>query len=305
MLTVAFFGSGGEGSMVPLDAASKCHRVIAVIRPGKAKSGFGRAIRSVLSRSGLTGQAVMAKWARMHDVPLLDAVSGRDPDLVERLQKLAPDVVCVSAFPWILGKEILGIARRSALNVHSSLLPRHRGPNPLLWVYYHNDHRTGVTVHRMSPQADAGDILAQEAFDLPRGFPIERLYTRKAELGGKLLLEVLGSLENGDMQPITQDERFSTYAPRVAHGVGLVNFREWDVERVWHFLSGLCSRRREPLRDHRQKEIRYHSVLGYTPGDCQGEAGQVRLRSFGWNLYCQGGSIKLGDARNRVLGERV
>src|SRR5207302_9474769 len=105
MLTVAFFGSGGEGSMVPLDAASKCHRVLAVVRPGKARSGFGRAIRSLPSRSGLTGQAVRTKWARMHDVPLLDAGAGRDPHSVERSEKLGPDAACLSALPRSPGRE--------------------------------------------------------------------------------------------------------------------------------------------------------------------------------------------------------
>ena len=136
MLTVAFFGSGGEGSMVPLRAVSRDHQVIAVVRPASARSGLGRALRSLFSRFGIGQRAVMSRWARIHDVPLFDAVSGRDPELVDRLTRLAPDVICVSAFPWLLGGAILGLARQSALNLHSSLLPRHRGPNPLLWIYY-------------------------------------------------------------------------------------------------------------------------------------------------------------------------
>jgi methionyl-tRNA formyltransferase len=297
VLTVAFFGSGGQGSMIPLGAISKRHRVIALVRPAKSRSGFGRVIRSVLSRSGIGERAVMSKWANMHDAPLLDAVSGRDPAIVRHLKTLAPDVICVSAFPWLLSAEILSIARCSAFNVHASLLPRHRGPNPLLWIYYRNDRRTGVTVHRMNRQADAGEILAQQAFDLPRGFPVEQLYSRKALLGGELLLRVLDDAEAGNLKPVSQDEHLSTHAPRVAHGVGMVDFGEWDVERVWHFLSGLCSRRREPLQDDRKQQVRYRSVLGYTPGDCNGEAGEVRSAPFGWNLYCRDGSIQLGDGR--------
>jgi hypothetical protein len=62
-------------------------------------------------------------------------------------------------------------------------------------------------------------------------------------------------------------------------------------------LSGVCARRREPLRDARGKRVHYRSVLGYTPGDCCRDAGAVRSASFGWNLYCRGGSVQLGDAR--------
>jgi methionyl-tRNA formyltransferase len=304
VLTVAFFGSGGEGSMVPLEAVAKRHRVIAIVRPARARSWFGRVVRCALSKSGVGARATMSKWARRQDVPLIDAVSGRDPDLASRLKELAPDVICVSAFPWLLGNGILETARRAALNVHPSLLPRHRGPNPLFWVYYHSDRRTGVTIHRMNERADAGDILGRHAFDLQRGFAIDRLYAKNAVLGAELLVQVLGELETGHSKPVAQDERSSSYAPRVARGTAMVNFGEWDVERVWHFLSGLCPRRREPLRDAGSREVRYASVLGYTPGDCHCAAGVVQRSSFGWNLYCRGGSVQLANARNARSGAR-
>jgi methionyl-tRNA formyltransferase len=218
----------------------------------------------------------MSKWANQRDVPLIDATSGSDPALASRLKELTPDVICVSAFPWLLGSNVLDTARRAALNLHPSLLPRHRGPNPYFWVYYHSDRRTGVTVHRMNEFADAGDILGQYAFDLPRGFSIDCLYAETAVVGAELLVEVIRELEAGDIKPVVQDEHSSTRAPRVARETAMVNFREWDVERVWHYLSGLCSRRREPLRDTDHREVCYASVLGYTQGDCRRAAGDVQ-----------------------------
>jgi methionyl-tRNA formyltransferase len=247
-------------------------------------------------------RAVLSKWARTHEVPLLEAASGRDTDVAAYLKQLAPEVICVSAFPWLLGNGILGTARQAALNIHSSLLPRHRGPNPLLWTYYHNDCQSGVTVHRMNERADAGDILEQVAFGLPRGFPIDRVYARHATCGAELLVRALGKLETGDLAPIAQDDRFSTYAPQVPHGVAMVNFADWDVERVWHFLAGLCPRRREPLRDQQQNEVRYKSVLGYQAGDCAYPAGVVCRASHGWNLFCRNGSIQLGDGAGSRFG---
>jgi methionyl-tRNA formyltransferase len=297
LLSIVFFGSGGEGSMVPLEKVSRSHQVIAVVRPSRAQSWLGRTARSILSRTGIGMQAAMARWATIHDIPLLDATSGRDSELATQLKRLAPDVICVSAFPWLLGGEILQTASRAALNVHSSLLPRHRGPNPLLWIYYHSDRQTGVTVHSMNQRADAGPIYAQEAFNLPRGFPVDRLYARKAGLGGKLLLQVLDQIESGQANPIPQEESNSTDAPRVAYGKSLVNFSEWDAERIWHFLSGLCPRRREPLRDRHQRVVRYKAVLGYSQDDCGKEVGLVESASFGWNLYCRGGSVQLGRLR--------
>jgi methionyl-tRNA formyltransferase len=296
VLRIVFFGSGGEGSMVPLETVSRLHQVIAVVRPSQAQSWLRRTARSILSRTGIGTRAAMARWARIHDVPLLDATSGCDSELANQLKRLAPDVICVSAFPWLLADKILQMAGRAALNVHSSLLPRHRGPNPLLWIYYHSDRRTGVTVHGMNQRADAGAIFAQEAFNLPRGFPVDRLYVRKALLGGELLLKVLNQLESGHAEPTAQDERLATQAPQVAHGTRMVDYSEWDAERVWHFLSGLCPRRCEPLWDRQGREVRYQAVLGYTERDCGKLPGLVESTSLGWNLFCRGGSVQLANA---------
>src|SRR5580704_560515 len=296
VLKLAFFGGGGEGSMIPLEAASKRHQVIAVVRPQRHRFWWRRLIGSFMSSSWTGWRDPISNWARVQRVPLLSAATGRDPNVAARLKRLAPDVICVSAFPWILGKEILGTARRAALNVHPSLLPRHRGPVPLFWIYFHDDRKTGVTVHQMNERADAGDILAQQTSDLPRGFPAVRLHALSAVRGAELLVGVLKKLETREIAPIKQDERLATYAPHVSPKRGMVNFQEWQVERVWHFLSGLCPQFREPLMDTNQKAVRYESVLGYRPGDCAQPPGVVHRASHGWNLYCRGGSVQLTDA---------
>jgi methionyl-tRNA formyltransferase len=288
--------------MSPLEAVAKCHRVIAVVRPVASRSRFRQALRFALSRSGIGAQTAMFRWAKARDVPMMDAVSGSDPNVASRLENLAPDVICVAAFPWLLANGILRIARRAALNVHTSLLPRHRGPNPLFWVYYHSDIRTGVTVHQMNERADAGGILAQQAFDVPRGFTVDRLYAKSALLGAQLLVQVLEGVEAGGLKPIVQDETSATYAPRIARGTPMVNFAEWDVERVWHFLSGLYPRRQEPLQDAAGRRVRYKSVLGYTLQDRHCPAGTIQRTSYGWNLHCHGGFVQLGDERHTESG---
>lgn len=295
MLKIAFFGGGGEGSMIPLKAVAERHQVICVVRPRRRRLSWSRSIWFPLSSSLIGSRDSISDWARKEHVPVLHAATGRDPDICDGLNQLAPDVICVSAFPWILRKEILGTARRGALNVHPSLLPRHRGPVPLFWVYFHDDRQTGVTVHQMNELADAGDILAQHTSDLPRGFSAERLHALNAARGAELLIDVLEKLETAEINPIKQDERLATYAPRVSPNQRMVNFREWEVERVWHFLSGLCPQYREPLQDTSQKAVRYETVLGFKVVDGAQPPGMVRRASHGWDLYCRGGAIELGD----------
>ena len=96
LLTVAFFGSGGAGTMVPLDAVAKRHRIVAVIRPAPSKSWIRWVARAALSRFGVGTRSAMANWARQKRVPLLNAFSGRDADLASRLKEFAPDVILSS-----------------------------------------------------------------------------------------------------------------------------------------------------------------------------------------------------------------
>ena len=300
MLRVAFFGGSGEASTSALGALSKIHRVVAVVSAG-SPSPLRRTIRFALSRSGLIAPNPLFAWAWANGVPSLEAASGADKHIAARLKKLAPDVLCVAAFPRILAAPILETAALSAVNVHPSLLPRHRGAAPLFWIYYHDDRETGVTVHLMNERADSGAILAQESFELPRGLAIDRLHARSSTIGAALLLQVLERLEAGCAKALPQDERFATKAPRVDRSAPMVNFAEWNAERVWHFLSGLCPRFREPLVDAAGKKVQYASVLGYEEGACGFPAGSVRRASHGWTLHCRDGAVHLGDAPARRI----
>ncbi|NNG17456.1 MAG: hypothetical protein HKM89_13335 [Gemmatimonadales bacterium] len=221
------------------------------------------------------------------------ARSGDDPAVARALQNLEPDLICISTFPRLLGPAFLEIPHDGALNVHPSLLPRHRGPNPYFWTYYRGDIETGVTVHQASARADAGPVLLQESFTLPRGQRIDRLHTQCAEVGAKLLRKALGSLERAMKGATSQDESLATSAPRVKPGAAMVDYERWDVEQVWHFLAGLHPHHQEPmLLDGRP--ISYHAVLGYEAVESAAGSGVLEQAPHGWNLRCRGGYVKLG-----------
>src|ERR1700675_2925003 len=84
VLRIVFFGSGGEGSMVPLETISRSHQVIALVQPFRSRSWLRRIASSIKSRAGIGTQAAMAKWARIHDVPLLHTPSRCDSELAGR-----------------------------------------------------------------------------------------------------------------------------------------------------------------------------------------------------------------------------
>src|SRR5438128_2425255 len=96
-------------------------------------------------------------------LPVLQPEKIRDPSVVERLRELAPDLVVVVAYGQIIPRDVLAIPARGVVNVHASLLPRHRGAAPIAHAILAGDRMTGVTIMRMDEQLDHGPVLATRA----------------------------------------------------------------------------------------------------------------------------------------------
>lgn len=199
--------------------------------------------------------------------------------------KIDADLICISGFPWLLPQSLLDRAPRGAINMHPSLLPRHRGPLPLFWVYFADDRETGVTIHRVVAEADAGPILAQTRFELPRGFSVRDLATKKQILGADMLRDVANRIDAIDA--IEQDHALATKAPRVKPGTPMIDFETWPAERVWHFLRGLWPFFKEPAG------VDYRGVAAWETREHDRKAGTIEDAPDGWVLYCRDGIVRL------------
>lgn len=207
-MRVVLFGSGGAMPSEALQALGAKHTVVAVVRPEgpSLRSRIGGLARSL----GLRASDPFVVDARNHDVPVIKARNGNDPDVAAQLQKLTPDLICIASFPWLLSESIFSLPTLGTINVHPSLLPRHRGPNPFFWTYYHDDQTTGVTAHVVTRKADDGDILGQHSFPLPRGLPLGKLHDEASRRGAELLVEVADALERGNAPRTPQDPTIAT-----------------------------------------------------------------------------------------------
>lgn len=115
----------------------------------------------------------------------------RKPASLKLLRGLAPDIIIVVAFGQILPKDVIELPPHSCLNVHASLLPRHRGASPIAASILAGDHETGVTIMQMDEGLDTGPIIAQRAIPIRPDDTTGTLSTRLAELGARLLTETL------------------------------------------------------------------------------------------------------------------
>jgi methionyl-tRNA formyltransferase len=296
-MRVVFFGSAGGMTVLPLQAVSERHDVLAVVRASPRSRPLWPLLGRVAQALGLRRSDPLSAWAHRRRVPCLFARGGADAALAGRLRELRPDLFCVSAFRYLLQHDLLGIPGRGSLNLHASLLPRHRGPVPWFWVYHRDDRETGVTVHWMDERADAGAIVAQERFPLSRGMRVDRLAVESARLGARLLAGVLERVDAGATPGVPQEEARVTLAPIVKRGARMVDFAEWGAERVWHFLAGLAPRFREPLFDRGGRPVAYADVLGFELAANAGEpAGVVSRQVRGLALQCRDGCVWLEGA---------
>jgi methionyl-tRNA formyltransferase len=290
-LRIAFFGSACRFSQLAFEKLALTQEMVALVLPQTAKPGLRNALRQI---AGRRAASPLEKIAYNRGIPVINASGDLSGALCERLRALRPDLICIAIFPRILPRDLTGIAALGAINAHPSLLPRHRGPLPLFWTYRCDDRIAGVTVHHANERFDAGDVILQDRFDLPRAYPVAELDREVADRAAPLLRAAVEQLGLGCAPRISQDESAATYAPVPRPGTPMVPFDQWDVERVWHFLAALCPRYREPLVDEDGRDVLYNRVIGYSRGASRAAPGWVERCEGGWTLHCRDGMLRLG-----------
>lgn len=153
-------------------------------------------------------------------------------DGVDTLRSLRPELCVTAAFGQILSQEILDIPQRGTVNVHASLLPRHRGSAPINWAILQGDELVGVTTMMTARGIDNGDMLlkAQTAY-LP-GETAGELTERLSHLGARLLLDTLAAMEAGTLTRIPQNEADMTYDPMLTKDMGILDWTKSAVQLV-------------------------------------------------------------------------
>ncbi len=145
-------------------------------------------------------------------------------DGVEDLKSLAPDLCVTAAFGQILSQEILDIPRLGTVNVHASLLPRHRGSAPINWAILQGDQTVGVTTMMTDKGIDTGDMLLKAETPYIQGETAGEMTIRMAELGAKLLIDTLKAMEDGTLTRIPQDHENMTYDPMLTKEMGIIDW---------------------------------------------------------------------------------
>lgn len=159
-------------------------------------------------------------------LPVYQPDTLRGPEALSRLEAARPEVIVVAAYGEILRRSVLSLPPRGCVNVHASLLPRHRGAAPVAAAILAGDRVTGVTIMLMDEGMDTGPILAQAEEPVRADDTAGTLTARLAELGARCLLDTLPRWLAGEIEPQPQDGSQATYAPRVTKEDGLIDWSE-------------------------------------------------------------------------------
>jgi methionyl-tRNA formyltransferase len=169
------------------------------------------------------------KAALARGLPVIQRQSLKPREAVEELAGFQPDLIVVAAYALILRAEVLALPAFGCLNVHFSLLPRHRGAAPVASAILCGDETTGVTIILMDSGMDTGQIVAQEQVRVSPEDTTESLSFRLADAGAVLLLKALPGWLGGELKPQTQDESRATYSRPIAAKDGEI---DWSLSAI-------------------------------------------------------------------------
>jgi methionyl-tRNA formyltransferase len=226
-MNIVYLGSGEFG--VPcLDAlkASGHHLALVVTQPPNP-SGRGRKLCPT----------PVGLWAQDHNLPCIPAENVNDPEVSQCLVQAQPDVIVVIAFGQKIGKPLVELPPKGAINVHASLLPRYRGAAPINWALVRGETETGVSIITLADRIDAGDILGQSATPIGPNETAGELHDRLAQLAAPLLMGTLARIEAGTAVYAKQDSAGVTFAPKLKKADGFLDFSE-PADVLAHKIRG-------------------------------------------------------------------
>jgi methionyl-tRNA formyltransferase len=220
MTNLIFMGSP-QFAVPTLEALARDHTILAVFTQPDKPAGRGQQLTAV----------PVKHWAVAHNVPVHQPKSFRkDPAAIEVLCDLKPDVIVVAAYGLILPQAVLDVPPLGCLNVHGSILPRHRGAAPITSAILAGDAETGITIMKMDAGLDTGPMLSMAREAIRSDDTTASLSERLALSGAQLMADTLPKYLSGEIVPQPQPEDGATYSPKIDKANAQIDWSKPAVE---------------------------------------------------------------------------
>lgn len=227
-MKIVFFGSSDFAVPALRNLLGSSHEVLAVVTQPDRKKGrrlkvSATPVKSVASKRGIN---------------IYQPENTGEKKSLKYLKSLRADLFVVVAFGQILSKGVLNIPKFYSINLHASLLPKYRGAAPVNWAIMNGESQTGLSIIRMNERMDAGDIMLQRPVEIEKEDTSESLNKKLSDLGALLLLDAVRFIEQDRITFKKQDEKKTTFAPRLKKEDGLINW-EKDALKIHNMIRGL------------------------------------------------------------------
>jgi methionyl-tRNA formyltransferase len=205
-MTVVFLGTGAIGiPALKAMAEHRQHDVVAVVTQPDRPAGRSQV---------LTPSPIKAAAIDLH-LKVFQPENINQPTAIEQIRYFRPDAVVVAAYGQILLQPVLELPQMACLNIHASLLPKHRGASPIQAAIRQGDVETGITIIWMNEGIDTGDVLLQESTRLRSKDTAETVHDRLALIGAQAIVRALDSVEQGRAPRLPQEHSLATYARKL------------------------------------------------------------------------------------------
>lgn len=222
-MRIVFIGTGEIGVLTLNALLDSEHEVVGIVTQPDKPVGRDRQIQAPPIKKMLMSRA---PGDRALPFSIFQPARIKDPQAVEEIRSLKPDVIVVVAYGQILPRDVLKIPRVACLNLHASLLPRWRGAAPIQAAIADGDCETGITVMYMDEGLDTGDILLQRNVEILPDDTGATLHDRLAHVAPEALLESLRLLAAGNAPRIPQDNTRATNAPKLKREHGQIDWAQ-------------------------------------------------------------------------------
>jgi methionyl-tRNA formyltransferase len=193
--------------------------------------------RPVGRKKVLTATPVKEEALRL-GLPVYQPEKLKNPEELQHVLDLSPDLIITAAFGQILPSEVLQAPKLGAINVHASLLPEYRGGAPIHQAIIDGKEETGVTIMYMVDRLDAGDIISQKAIPIEREDHTGSMFEKLSVVGMELLKETLPSIIEGTNPRTPQDEERVTYARNISREQERIDWSK-SAEAIYNQVRGM------------------------------------------------------------------
>lgn len=188
-----------------------------------------------------------------------------NPEFVEKIKKMNPDLICVVAYGKILPKELLDIPKHGCINVHGSILPKYRGAAPIQWAVINGDKTTGITTMYMDEGMDTGDTILKKEVEIGENETTGELWQRLSVIGGEILRQTIELIKENKAKRHKQGEKFSI-APMISKEIAKIDWENKTANEIKNLVRGL-----NPIMGAysflENKKIKFWKVNVITPSD--------------------------------------